>query len=695
MFLAPLWFNSAAISLSSTRKFIPLRATIEIAVIVIFLLVITPRQQDMSVDKRIHGAEFSYLINSGVIAANVYHKTGSIPVWNPFMGRGEPLIESPFSFVLNPLMTLPIFAFGLHPGTKVAVLLHIVLMGVGGWTLAYTLGLGTAGRLFLGCILGCSGSLAGSISEGFYQMALSQAYVPFVYAGLIGTLYGDKRWPVGVLVVSASLLMFAGTFWYVLPTALVCGLITLFALIQNQHIQWMRVKRLMLAAVLTLMVSAVRLVPVVINSDYVGEHPREMLDQGTQDFWKMSQLLVDPILAEQFPNNALYYHYTLPVVFIVVISIVWLSLALNDRLPDMPHRWRVLIPAGMMMLVFIVWAQEDTPMLRWLYTTFTFLSEWRLLGRMLAAASPLLIMIMAVLFYDVVYGLWFRVSIAKTQVFGTIAVCLFGLWTVTEMGTNWNRLPAMQEINNFTAPSTHYLRLVHSEPMLSVYTFSFYEYLPFYERWVRAAYGNPDYKPGVLASTVGDPFHFDYMPQYALVWDDVTGLFMEQNGYLQLPQFPLDIVYNPQSPGYAFTFPTAMLGSEIQRWNVNPVAYSHAIDEVYIRLTDYRAGDVLVITENAYPGWIVRVNGETVATESVGGLVGVILPVGTEPLDIVFAYQPKALYLGGFITVIGVMTVSIYLLSPQLRQARLLFARLFRRGAPPQSPRHDAPLPAS
>lgn len=327
-----------------------MRLSAEIALIIIFLLFVTPHQQNNAPDRRIHGAEFSYLVSSGVIAANVYHQTGSIPVWNPFMGRGEPLIESPFSFVLNPLMTLPIFWFGLHPGTKIALLLHILLMGIGGWTLGYSLKLGPPGRLFLGLVLGCSGSMAGAISEGFYQMALSQAYVPWVYAGLIGTLYGHERWPVGVLVVATSLLLFAGTFWYVLPTVLVSVLIVLFALIQNRRTFWTQIKRLLIAAGFTFLVSAVRLIPVVMNSAYIGDHPRELLDHGTQDFGVMLRLLFDSQLT--FPRYALYYHYTLPVVFVIVVGIVWVYLALNDRLPEMPHRWRILIPAGVMIFIF-------------------------------------------------------------------------------------------------------------------------------------------------------------------------------------------------------------------------------------------------------------------------------------------------------------------------------------------------------
>ncbi|MCC6802811.1 MAG: hypothetical protein IT319_08000, partial [Anaerolineae bacterium] len=67
---------------------------VEIGLILIVLALATRHLQNFAYDQRLSGNEFSYLINSGVIAADGYHATGTIPLWNPFMGRGEPLIEN-------------------------------------------------------------------------------------------------------------------------------------------------------------------------------------------------------------------------------------------------------------------------------------------------------------------------------------------------------------------------------------------------------------------------------------------------------------------------------------------------------------------------------------------------------------------------------------------------------------------------
>ena len=127
---------------------------LEILFVLFIVFLFTPTLRDFSEFAHLKGGETSYLINSGVIAARIYDETGTIPLWNPFIGRGEPLLENPFSYVLNPLMTLPIFAFGANHGPLVGVLLHITLSAMGGWTLAYVIGMRWPGRLLLALLMG-------------------------------------------------------------------------------------------------------------------------------------------------------------------------------------------------------------------------------------------------------------------------------------------------------------------------------------------------------------------------------------------------------------------------------------------------------------------------------------------------------------------------------------------------------------
>src|SRR5437879_5554903 len=105
-----------------------LSAIVEIGLIIVLVLNFTAILRDPGSDQKIRGNEYSYLVSSGAVASVIFHKTGAIPLWNPFIGSGEPLFENPFSFILNPLMSLPILFQGPIEGGKTGVMLNILLL---------------------------------------------------------------------------------------------------------------------------------------------------------------------------------------------------------------------------------------------------------------------------------------------------------------------------------------------------------------------------------------------------------------------------------------------------------------------------------------------------------------------------------------------------------------------------------------
>lgn len=657
----------------------------EVSLILVALWIATGHLRDWSPELRIDGAELSYLLNSGIIAGEVLQRTGSIPLWNPFMGSGgEPLLENPFSFVLNPLMSVPVMALGFVQGPKVGLLIHVVLLGLGGWALADQIGLRTPGRVLLALLLGGAGSVTGMMGKGFYQMALSLAYVPWVLTGLLGTLRGSGRRSTAILVVSSALMIFAGTFWYVLPTAIGAGLLTLVTVVQRQANRFTldaaALRRLLLAGVLLLGLSAVRLLPQIAHHNLV-EHPREYFDWEPFPFMGMFVQYFKPVTYTGTMNDqAIFFHHTLPLAFaffLVGMSVVTVGLE------PLRKRWRIVIPAAFLLLFFTVWAQGGVPIIRWLYFNFTLLMQWRFVSRMMAAGGLWVAVLAAIWFDAILLALWRRiVAASKRPGFRALPTYIAsGLLMVSTLGAgviasidilhNWQRTVGLMPLYSYDRMPLVYLRAQHPNEFIAAYTPGFFRYEPFYDLLVRASFGNPDYRPAGMPSTVGSRGLWYFPAEYAWGIDENFQYNPAEQGYVPLPgseaHFGQQIIWrHPDTPPYAFIISPARADASdepLTLADVTPVPdFSHHIEQIHVTVENYKFGTLLALQEVAYPGWRVAINGKEAQVESLGGNLAVYLPDQFEPANVVFWYDPVWLYAGAGITVLSVLIFAAYVL---------------------------------
>jgi hypothetical protein len=81
---------------------------------------------------------------------------------------------------------------------------------------------------------------------------------------------------------------------------------------------------------------------------------------------------------------------------------------------------------------------------------------------------------------------------------------------------------------------------------------------------------------------------------------------------------------------------------------------------------------VVMAQDVAYPGWIVKVDGQPAQLESVGGILGVVLPAGDTPVMVEFIYTAPTFRLGAAITLLTAFVSIGYLLQlDKLRVANL------------------------
>jgi hypothetical protein len=668
------------------------------------------RFEDFNPRTKISGDEFSYLINSGAVASAIYQKSGAIPLWNPFVKTGEPLLENPFSYVLNPFMSLPVIAWGTYNGSKIAFLIHIMGLGLGGWTLGRVLRLRSAGRVFLGLALAGNGSLAGSISGGFYQMAITQTYIPWILAGVIGTLYLKRRWPVALLVIATVLQMFGGTFWYVLPAAITSGLLALFTLrIRSTRTRisfdGAVIKRLVLAGVFIVLLSMVRLLPQIAHSDYVV-HPEATLGR-TDSLETILSFYFNPELPA-FPYQALFifFHYAMPLWFFIAVVAVR-AVVYKPFHSIITSRWRIILPLIISFVFYSLWAQEDTPFMQWLYNTFTFFKEWRFLARMMAAASPMLITLTAIWFDDIVYvakpvvaagRAWNvkRINVpllrnlpALSSVIAIVMV-IAGAVAALDLQQNWQRLSGLDDLSTFDIPGVTWLREQRPNEFLAVQTQGFFNYFTFWETLTRASFGNPDYRPRGDYSTLGFWAMMPGFPEWAVGFDPPYVDDTPENSYVAVEGSPaingrLSVWRKANAVPFAALVNKTRLENTalmLDSQEMTPVSYYHQIDSIIVPVSSYPPNSVLVVQETAFPGWEVTINDQPAQFESVAELIGVVLPEppadGSEVV-VKFSYYPRTLFIGGYITMLTALLLTLYMLRADRPLRRYLPADLDTR----------------
>lgn len=335
-----------------------------------------------------------------VLAARVgLQDYGRIPTWNPFISTGVPLINNGFNYLFNPFHSLPILLLGGTQGSKLAVIIAVIIAGLNMWALTRAVGLGGAARVFAAALYMMSGGIAGKIYTGHFQLALSLAWPPLALAALWWTLHSRRRLAPVACAVAFMLLFFAGNIYYVLHTLLCCALITAAHLAERHggrwHLRRDRLRRVTIAGALAFGLAAPLFFPIWETRDFVA-HARQVIypDGRLAGSYSLGQAVANLIYpwpewrAFEASRSDIYvavdYAYIGPTAFLLIAGAAvaaamgWFSGARYRRLSGI---------ALLLALLMIVWGSGQTPILEWLYSRIDLLAEFRFLGRALSIAA--------------------------------------------------------------------------------------------------------------------------------------------------------------------------------------------------------------------------------------------------------------------------------------------------------------------
>ncbi|MCJ7734820.1 MAG: YfhO family protein, partial [Anaerolineales bacterium] len=220
---------------------------------------------------------------------------GQLPLWNPWVGMGAPLIANYQSALFYPpyWITLLAYSFGgtqwMAWSISLVVVFHLIWSGIGTAKLLEEMNTGKLGQAIGGLAFSLSGYLVAR--AGFLSINAAAAWLPWILLYVTRLTIGKKGsfWTL-VLVFSFQLLAgHAQTTWY---SILLGGIWLIFKLITKSNIvdglknNVMCLLQFIAAGILSAGISAVQLIPTIeylFQSQRAGEYG--YVEAMTYSFW--------------------------------------------------------------------------------------------------------------------------------------------------------------------------------------------------------------------------------------------------------------------------------------------------------------------------------------------------------------------------------------------------------------------------
>lgn len=662
----------------------------EIAIIVFVSLYATRLFWIPDAQTQLAGREAQWLTGSAYVVTDTLTTHGYFPLWHPYNEKGEPLIDNPFAFSLNPFSMAPTLIMGdATQGIKTSVAVYAVLAALGGWFLAYVLGMGSIGRLLLAVLLLGKGNMVAMITGGYYQLGVSQAYMPWILGAMFVMVRDKVRWAGVLLAVALTLQLWAGNIWYTLPMLISIGAIWLFwdyrAYATTRAGMF---KRLMLVALITIGLSAAVLFPIFAKRAYIGGH-KPLVDGGeTINMRLVLQQFVTPD-HDDFRRGVapagfepwFHYSYTTTGWFLGLLFVIVPPIAPITGRGRIAGTRRFYVIGIVLILVFLLWGIGGLQPFKWLYNTLPGISRWRFVGRALGVASFWLAILVA-LRAD---GLWIAITNADQQPyylprrlmipFATIFLLIAGLagWQSVRI---WDISKGVTDLAHGFDECAAWLRDNYPDEPLTIYRQGYSDIGVFYRQGIRVFPIEADYFAEPVGHGIGIANLLTYAyPEFAIPAgdEDYTYALTEQ-GYIPLDTSPKN--YRADRPcamrfeqalPYAFSAPLSLMQeTRIERGGsaTSLTLLEKLPDRITVEASPLSDRQLVVaVQESAYPGWQAYLNGERTRLEPVGGYVGIVLQPGdpSETATVMFAYRPGWFYIGAWTTLASALLCSLWL----------------------------------
>lgn len=208
-----------------------------------------------------NGREFGMAIQSHFVWQLV-PTCGPCVMWNGLTNGGAPAFVDLYGAVLHPIVIAATLLFGAIDGVKIILLAALFTAGIAQWALAKVMHLGRVPGLWAAAMAVAGGHLAGKMEHGLVALVLSIAAVSLVIAPGLKLALTRKRRATVLFAITLALALLAGQGY--LQIGLLVSILPAFLVFFIGHVSSRRtlVKEFVLAALLTLLLTAVLWVPV-------------------------------------------------------------------------------------------------------------------------------------------------------------------------------------------------------------------------------------------------------------------------------------------------------------------------------------------------------------------------------------------------------------------------------------------------
>jgi hypothetical protein len=375
---------------------LPASLAIIVAIAYFFALPMLDFNSELTLEER----EFEP--NAGLIA-NGYHaiRDGVFPWWNPYVHTGIPYIGDPANYFLNPVGSIPGLILGPINGPKIGVFLAVALAGFSGYYFAAALNLSWPARMWAAAFMAFNGHLAARIFVGQFQLAIAFPFMVAAFPLYIDSLRKPGRQYAILLGVCVAMTLYSGLLYYFLFLVPGLAITFIFFAVGSQLDGWDParllgiVRQSLVGAAWALGFSAVILIPFYETRDFVIKDVDPLLRHSQTiknsflNFLHSEREYYQPA-ARGKPEGFLgeYYSY---VGLVPVIAAPFALLALRRK-----EMWVTVPLLGVLFAGYMVWSSAAHTPVQYVYERFTFLYNFRWTSRVLAAATPFLIMLAAV-----------------------------------------------------------------------------------------------------------------------------------------------------------------------------------------------------------------------------------------------------------------------------------------------------------